>query len=45
MRSLLYLFARLLGDVGAVRRGRVPQRIWSRVLGRLAGGVLRRLRL
>jgi hypothetical protein len=31
----------LLGDVRAVQRGRVPQRIVNRVLGRLIGRALR----
>ena len=28
-RSLLYLIARLLGDLNAVRRGTIGERIWS----------------
>lgn len=43
LRSLLYLIARLLGDVQAVRRGRVGQRIARRVAGRLTGRLLGRL--
>ena len=41
-RSLLYLLARLLGDVNAIRRGRIGQRIVRRVAGRAAGRALRK---
>ena len=34
-RSLLYSLARLLGDLQAVRKGRVGQRIKRRLAGRL----------
>ncbi len=34
IRSLLYWLARLLGDVNAVRKGRVGQRIVRRVAGK-----------
>lgn len=34
IRSLLYAFARFLGDVSAVRRGRVGRRIVRRGVGR-----------
>ena len=42
VRSLLYGLARLLGDVQAVRRGRVGRRLVRRVAGKLAGRALRR---
>lgn len=42
LRSLLYLLARLLGDVNAVRRGRIGQRIVRRVAGKAAGRALRK---
>lgn len=42
-RSFLYFLARLLGDVNAVRRGRVGKRIARRAAGRLTGRLLRRL--
>ena len=42
-RSLLYKLARLLGDVQAVRRGRIGQRVQNRVTGRIVGKLLRRL--
>jgi hypothetical protein len=43
LRRLLYKLARLLGDVNAVRRGRVGQRVARRTSGRVTGRVLRRL--
>jgi hypothetical protein len=43
MRSFLYALARLLGDLGAVRRGTVGKRIARRVVGRGLGRVLWRL--
>lgn len=36
-RSTLYLMARLLGDVQAVRQGRVGRRIAARTLGKASG--------
>ena len=42
IRSLLYWLARLLGDVNAVRRGRVGQRIVRRVAGKAAGRAMRK---
>jgi hypothetical protein len=43
LRSILYLLARLLGDVSAVRRGRVGRRIARRAAGTLTGRGLGRL--
>jgi len=42
-RSLLYAIARLLGDLGAVQKGRTSKRIGRRIAGRSAGKVLRKL--
>ena len=42
-RSLLYQIARLLGDLGAVQKGRTSKRIGRRIAGRSAGKVLRKL--
>jgi hypothetical protein len=42
-RSFLYLLARLLGDINAVKRGRVGQRIGRRIVGRAAGRGIGRL--
>lgn len=43
MRRLIYLLARLAGDITAIRRGRIWQRIGNRMIGRAAGRVLARL--
>ena len=43
LRRLLYKFNRFLGDVNAVKRGRIVKRSENRIIGRLAGKVLRRL--
>src|SRR6266487_912628 len=45
VRSALYRTARGLGDVNAVRRGRVPQRIVRRSAGKLASRLFRVLGL
>lgn len=42
-RGVLYWLARLLGDLGAIRRGRVGRRIGRRIAGKLAGRGLGRL--
>lgn len=42
-RGLLYALARLLGDVNAVRRGRVGRRVARRGAGKLTGRWLGRL--
>jgi hypothetical protein len=42
-RSFLYMLARLLGDVQAVRRGRVGRRVMRRAAGRATGRGLGRL--
>ena len=43
IRSLLYLIARLLGDVNAVRKGRVGRRIARRAAGKATGKLFRRI--
>ncbi|MDT8369926.1 MAG: hypothetical protein RQ745_12030 [Longimicrobiales bacterium] len=43
MRSFLYALARLLGDVNAVKRGKVGKRIARRVAGKATGRGLWRL--
>lgn len=35
MRSLLYFIAQLLGDVNAVKRDRVKERIYNRLIGKI----------
>jgi ubiquinone biosynthesis protein UbiJ len=42
-RGTLYKLARILGDVQAVRTGRVGRRVGRRVAGRLTGRGLGRL--
>jgi hypothetical protein len=43
VRSILYLIARFLGDVQAVRRGRIRQRVQRRIAGRIMGRLLGRI--
>jgi hypothetical protein len=43
LRGLLYRLARLLGDVNAVEKGKVPQRVERRIVGRAFGRILGRL--
>jgi hypothetical protein len=43
IRGFLYLVARLLGDVQAVKKGRVGRRIGRRAAGKLSGRWLGRL--
>jgi hypothetical protein len=40
LRQALYLAARLMGDAKALQRGRLPQRLHNRLLGRLAARLL-----
>ncbi|MFW6336200.1 MAG: hypothetical protein ACOC3G_03635 [Phycisphaeraceae bacterium] len=42
-RSFLYLLARILGDVNAVKRGRVGRRVGRRVAGKITGRGLGKL--
>ena len=42
-RGFLYLLAKLLGDVQAVRRGRVGKRIARRAAGKITGRGLGKL--
>lgn len=42
-RSFLYWLAKMLGDVNAVRRGRVGKRVARRAAGKVTGRGLRRL--
>lgn len=37
IRKLLYTTAKYLGDIQAIRQGRVKQRIWNRIVGKLTG--------
>lgn len=42
-RGFLYRLAKLLGDIGAVKKGRVGKRISRRIAGKITGRGLRRL--
>lgn len=39
-RSVLYFTAKILGDVNAVKRGKVKERVKNRALGKIAGFLL-----
>ncbi len=43
VRSLLYLIAKLLGDVNAIRKGKIMQRGARRVAGKITGRLFGRL--
>jgi hypothetical protein len=43
VRGLLYRLARLLGDVNAVEKGKAPQRVERRVVGKVFGRILGKL--
>jgi hypothetical protein len=43
LRSFLYWLARLLGDLSAVKRGRVARRIGRRAAGKATGRLFRKL--
>lgn len=36
IRSILYKIARILGDINAIRRGKIMQRIKNRIVGKYA---------
>ena len=40
IRSLLYTIARIMGDINAVRKGKVMRRIGRRVAGKITGRFL-----
>lgn len=43
MRNLLYKLARLMGDVNAVKKGRVGRRVGRRIAGKATGRGLGKL--
>lgn len=43
IRSFLYMWARLIGDINAIARGRVGRRIGRRVAGKLTGRLFGRI--
>lgn len=40
-RRVSYLVSRTLGDLQAVRRGRIGERIFNRIVGRIVSGLMR----
>ena len=42
-RSFLYTLAKILGDINAVKKGRIGKRIGRRIVGRAAGKGIGRL--
>jgi len=42
-RSLLYQIARLLGDLGAVQKGKVGRRVGRRIAGKGTGRLFKKL--
>ena len=42
-RNLLYVLARLMGDVNAIQKGKVGRRIARRIAGKATGRALGRL--
>lgn len=42
-RSVLYKTARILGDVDAVKKGKVVKRTENRILGKLTGKLLKKI--
>lgn len=43
IRSLLYTLAKLMGDVNAVKKGKVGRRVGRRVAGKATGKAMRKL--
>ncbi len=43
IRSTLYTTAKVLGDVDAVKKGKVGKRVKNRIKGRIAGKLLGKL--
>ena len=43
LRSVLYTTAKVLGDVDAVKKGKVGKRVKNRIKGKIAGKLLGKL--
>lgn len=41
IRSILYTTAKYLGDIDAVRKGRVKERLWNRLIGKITSRFLK----
>ena len=39
-RSVLYLAGRVLGDINAIKKGRIGQRIANRIVGKVSGRII-----
>jgi hypothetical protein len=44
VRSLLYKTAKVLGDVNAVKKGTVGKRVKRRLLGKITGNILKKVK-
>lgn len=42
-RSVLYFIAKILGDINAVKKGKVKRRIGRRLAGKITGRILGRI--
>jgi len=45
IRSVLYKTGRILGDINAVKRGKILQRVGRRVIGKGVGRVISRIKI
>jgi hypothetical protein len=43
IRSALYLVAKIMGDLNAIQKNRIPRRIARRIAGKLTGRALGKL--
>lgn len=43
IRNILYTVAKILGDINAVQKGKIGQRILRRLAGKLAGRMMNKL--
>lgn len=43
IRGFLYLAGKILGDINAAQKGKLPQRILRRIAGKLTGRLLNKL--
>jgi hypothetical protein len=43
IRSILYTSAKILGDINAVKKGRIVKRIERRIIGKFAGRLMGKL--
>lgn len=41
-RSFLYLLARILGDVNAIKKGTIGKRVANKIIGRASGKLFRK---